>query len=64
MANINRGSCVYILRAAAKGVTPVYCGKPCGYVMVRDDDRQMRRKYDAFCPQHRAKVNAEAAHED
>lgn len=37
---------------------PEYCGKQTRYTMVRDDDHNLVRKYDHFCPEHRAWVDA------
>ena len=45
-------TCVWVLADGS------LCDKPTKYKIVKDDDENNVRKYDAFCPEHRARIDA------
>lgn len=49
-------NCRWVLRPASPGVDAIYCEKPVKYKMVRDDDQNLVRKYNAFCDEHQKKA--------
>lgn len=51
-------TCAYILGGPAPA--PFHrCGKPVSWKTVRDDDQQLTRKYEPFCPEHMKVVAAQ-----
>ena len=48
-------TCCYVLSGAKNGIPATYCGRPTKYKMVRDDDGNSYRKYEAFCEEHSQK---------
>lgn len=51
-------TCCYALHTATKDEPATYCNQPTKYRIVLDDDGNKVRRYDIFCPEHRAKVDA------
>lgn len=50
-------TCRWVL--SLPGESAVCCGQPVGYHIVRDDDGNRVRKYDAFCEEHLARAQAD-----
>jgi hypothetical protein len=50
--------CAYVLTPAngATGQKAVYCGKATSYAMKRDDDGNLYRCYEMFCPACKVKI--------
>lgn len=46
------GKCVWVERAAAPGVTPIYCHKPTRYHMRMHDNGTKYRDYNNLCDKH------------
>lgn len=58
----NKHKCCWVLVPNSKDVSAIYCGKDVKYKIVKDDDENKIRKYEAFCPEH--KIAAEKQNED
>jgi hypothetical protein len=49
--------CCYILRPNTRTQRAEYCGRKTKWKMVRDDDYNLVRKYNAFCDEHQRVVD-------
>ncbi|AWN04046.1 hypothetical protein PBI_PEREGRIN_221 [Rhodococcus phage Peregrin] len=56
-------NCRWVLRPYAPGQDAVYCEKPVGWRMVRDDDFNLVRKYNTFCDVHTKASNSQGDEE-
>jgi hypothetical protein len=52
MPNTIKRGCRWVLTPNTIGQAGTYCDKPVKYHYVKDDDWNMVRDYDHFCPQH------------
>ncbi len=47
--------CSWVLRPATKELKAIYCGEAVGYTNpIHPDSGQRERKYETFCPAHKA----------
>jgi hypothetical protein len=51
--------CTYVLIPATASNAAKYCNAPTKYTIVKDDDNNNVRKYESFCPRHKAIIEKE-----